>query len=236
MANYTIHDLPATERPRERLIHQGVAALSTTELLAIVLGNGTRGSSVLHLAQELLASFGGIENLAEATVAELCQVRGIGKAKAVLIKAVFGLHQKMPAEKNDARQPIDSPWQAFQLLKNPYAFAHQEHFIIVMQDTRGCCIGHEVIAVGTLNETLVHPREVFYPAIRHKAASVLLAHNHPSGDPEPSPEDIEITEKLCSVGDLMDIPVLDHIILANHRFVSLRQKGIRCFGTGAPAE
>lgn len=229
MNSFTIHDLPESERPRERLLHHGSLALSTAELLAIVLGNGTRGASVLQLSQNLLAYFGGIDKLADATISELCEVRGIGKAKAIQIKAMFGIGQRLAPEKSKEKIRIDSPWQAYQLLKDPYAFAHQEHFIVLMQDTRGCCLGHEVVSVGTLNETLIHPREIFYPAIRHKAASIVIAHNHPSGDPEPSQEDLVVTQRLCEVGSLMEIPVLDHLIIAGNRFVSLRQKGINCF-------
>lgn len=226
---YTIHDLPQAERPRERLLKHGTEALSTAELIAIVLGNGTRGASVLQLAQQLISTFGSLENLVDATIPELCQVKGIGKAKALQLQSVFGLCKRIKTVTPQDRSSLDSPWQVYQLLKNSIAIAKQEHFVVIMQDARGCMIHQETIAVGTLTETLVHPREVFYPAIRNKAASILLAHNHPSGDPEPSTEDVEITEKLCEAGLLMDIPVMDHLIVGADRFVSLRQRGLKCF-------
>lgn len=227
--SYTIHDLPQDERPRERLAKHGTEALSSTELLAIILGNGTRGMSVLHLAQQLLSHFGGLEKLVDATIAELCQIRGIGKAKALQLQSVFGLCKRMKSVTEEKKPIIDSPWHVYQLLKDTIALEKQEHFVVIMQDARGCMIKYEVVAMGTLTETLVHPREVFYPAIRNKAAAILVAHNHPSGDPEPSTEDLEITEKLYEAGLLMDIPLLDHIILVPQRFISLRERGLKCF-------
>ncbi|MFA6916251.1 MAG: DNA repair protein RadC [Parachlamydiales bacterium] len=227
--SYTIHDLPQAERPRERLLKHGSEALSSAELIAIILGNGTRGTSVLQLAQQLLSSFGGLEKLVDATLSELCQVKGIGKAKGLQLQSVFGICKRIKTVTPQEKPTIDSPWHVYNLLKDTIALAKQEHFIVIMQDTRGCMIHQEVVAIGTLTETLVHPREVFYPAIRNKAASILVAHNHPSGDPEPSLEDIEITEKLCEAGLLMDIPLMDHLIIVPTRFVSLRQRGLKCF-------
>ncbi len=224
-----IRHMPESERPRERLLHHGTPSLSTAELIAIVLGNGTKGASALQLAHQLLSFFGGVEHLIDATVPELCQVKGIGRAKAVQIKAALGLGQRAAAHRQQEKVKIDSPWHVFQLLKDQYGSARQEHFIVLMQDTRGCSLGHEVIAIGTLNETLVHPREVFYPAIRHKAASIVVAHNHPSGDPSPSTEDFEVTERLCDAGRLVEIPLIDHIIITSSHFISLRQKGLKCF-------
>lgn len=226
---FTLLDMPESERPRERLIQQGVESLSTAELLAIVLGSGTKGTPVLQLAQQLLAQYGGLEKLSDATVSELCQMKGIGWAKAVLLKAVFGLGVRVQSTRGTLRQRIETPLQAYQMLKNPYASLQQEHFIVLLQDTRGGYINHEVVSIGTLQEALVHPREVFYPAIRHKAATVILAHNHPSGDPEPSSEDFQVTERLCEAGNMLNIPVVDHIILGSHTFVSLREKGLTCF-------
>lgn len=226
---YTIQALPPEERPRERLARTGAEALSTAELVAIILGSGTRGASVLHLAQQLLATYGSLEKLAEATVTELCQLKGIGDAKALQLKAAFGLGLRLYNRGYAPRCHLATPWHAYQLLREPYAMASQEHFLALLQDTKSCLISCEVIAIGTLNETLVHPREVFHPAIRHRAASLIVAHNHPSGDPEPSPADITLTTQLCQVGALVEIPVVDHLILARERFVSLRQRGLPCF-------
>lgn len=226
---YTLLSLPKEERPRERLARYGAEVLSTAELLAIILGSGTRGSSVLQLAQQLLATYGDIARLSEATLAELCQLKGIGHAKALQLKAAFGLVNRLQQQGLRQRCQVANPWQAYHLLKEPYASAKQEHFLAVLQDTKGYLISCEVISIGTLNETLVHPREVFYPAVRHKAFSIILAHNHPSGDPEPSPADIAITKQLCQVGTLMEIPVVDHLILTPSRFISLRERGLDCF-------
>lgn len=228
LADYTLHHIPEEDRPRERLVKYGTGILSATELIAIILGNGTRGNSVLQLAQQLLMKFGSLENLSEATLQELCKVKGIGIAKAVQLHAAFGLGKRLE-RKVISKTRIDNPWHVYQLLKEEFASAKQENFIVVLEDVKGCFIGKEVIAVGTLTEALVHPREVFYPAIRHKAAAIVIAHNHPSGDPEPSKEDIDITQTLCQVGKLMDIPVLDHLILTSTNYVSLRQQGLAFF-------
>lgn len=227
--SYSLLALPPDERPRERLARCGSEALSTAELLAIILGSGTRGSSVLQVAQRLLATYGDLSKLAEATLNELLQHKGIGHAKALQLKAAFGLSSRLQRGGVTPRYPISSPWHAYQLLKDPYATAKEEHFLVLLQDTKNCLISSELIAIGTLNETLVHPREVFYPAVRHKAATVILAHNHPSGDPEPSPADLALTAQLCKVGALMEIPVVDHLIIAATGFVSLRQRSLPCF-------
>jgi DNA repair protein RadC len=226
---YRISDLPAEERPRERLVQCGAEALSSAELLAIILGSGTRGVSVLQLAQHLLNAYGDIRLLAEATLHELMQFKGMGYAKALQLKAAFGLCVRLQNVKGVPRTPISSPWHAYQILRDSYATAQQEHFIVLLQDTKSCLIRSEVVAIGTLNEMLVHPREVFYPAIRHKAATVVLAHNHPSGDPEPSSEDLSLTKQLCLAGEMLQIAVVDHLILGADRFVSLRQRGLDCF-------
>lgn len=225
----TIHDMPLSERPRERLMRCGTNSLSTAELIAIILGNGTRGTSVLQLANQLLSHFGGLDNLVDATAAELCQVKGIGQAKALQLQAALGLAKRILKKDVPYRPRIDTPLQAYSLLKDPYSFAKQEHFIVILQDVKSFLISVEVVAIGTLDETLVHPREVFYPAIRHKAASIVIAHNHPSGDPDPSKEDLIVTEQLCRAGRLMSIPVVDHVILGAERYVSLRQQGLKCF-------
>ncbi len=225
----TIHQMPKEERPRERLTRYGSQALSSSELIAILLGNGTRGSSVIQLAQVLLSHFGSLESLADATVIELCQVKGIGQAKAIQLKAAFDLGRRALVPKEETKPRLDTPIQAYKLFRDSYAYAKQENFIVVLQDVKGYLICWEVVAVGTLTETLVHPREVFYPAIRHKAATLLVVHNHPSGDPEPSEEDLAITRKLCEVGKVMDIPLVDHLIITPTKYVSLRERGIKYF-------
>jgi len=225
--NYTIHHLPVDERPRERLMRYGSESISTTELLAIILGSGMRGKTVLQLSQELLSCFGGVKGIAEATVEELCQIKGLGVAKAVQLKAAFSLGIKAAACSESPKFRIDNPIHAYHLVKDELEHEKRELFVVILLDTRGCVICHNVVAIGTLSQALVHPREVFYPAIRHKAASVILAHNHPSGDPTPSKYDIEVTESLVEAGKLIEIPIQDHLIIGRNSYTSLRQKGIQ---------
>lgn len=222
--NYTMHDLPLDDRPRERLLQHGIECLSTAELLAIILVNGTKGASVLHLAQELLSKFGSLNNLLDTTVEELCQIKGLGKAKAVQIKAACALGLRLTHQISSQKYRITTPQQAYFLIKDELEPEKREFFVVLLQDAKGYLILKHTVSIGTLSETLVHPREVFYPAIRHKAASVILAHNHPSGDPEPSEKDISITKTLIETGKVLGIPVQDHIIIGSQSYVSLRQK------------
>lgn len=225
-ANYTLHDLPLEDRPRERLLQSGSDALSNAELLAIILGSGTRGKSVLQLAQEVLARFGTLENLSKATVSELCTVKGIGKAKAIQIAATLGIGKRAAMQQRTSRCHISTPTHAYHLLRDELEGQQREHFVALMLDTKGFVIAKETIGVGTLTEVLVHPREVFHPAIRHCAHSILVAHNHPSGDPTPSSQDRLLTTQLVEVGELLDIPLRDHLIIGNEGFLSLRQLGV----------
>lgn len=222
---YSVLSLPPEERPRERLQRFGAEAMSTAELIAVILGSGSKGSPVLQLAHELVGRFGSLKALAEATVSELCEVRGLGQAKAIQLKAAFSLGGRLASQPFGCRYRIENPIHAYNLVKDQLASEKREVFIAIMLDTKGYVITHQVVAIGTLSQTLVHPRELFYLAIRHKAASLILIHNHPSGDPSPSQEDYEITKILAQVGALMSIPIHDHLILGDSSFISLRQKG-----------
>lgn len=224
--SYTIHHLPEEERPRERLLLCGAESVSTTELLAILIGNGVRGKSVLQLAGELVSHFGSLKNLSEATIEELCCIKGVGKAKAIQLKASFVLGMRLSQHQGKIKYKIDGPVQAYHLVKDALEQEKRELFVLIMLDTRGYVISYETISIGTLSSAPVHPREVFYPAIRNKAASVILAHNHPSGDPTPSHHDYDITQKLVEVGRIIGISVNDHIIIGHNAYVSLRQKGV----------
>lgn len=226
IAHYSIQDLPKEERPRERLLRRGSESVSTAELIAILLGSGLKGKSVIALANELVSSFGCLRKLSEATVEELCQVKGIGQAKAIQLKACFTLGTRLSQQKQCAKYRIDNPVHAYNLVKEEMEREKREVFAIIMIDVKGYVINHEIISIGTLSNALIHPREVFYPAIRHKAMSIVLAHNHPSGDPTPSPQDLEITATLIEVGKLIGIHVNDHIIIGDSTYVSLRQKGL----------
>ena len=216
--SYTIAQLPAGDRPRERLQSLGPDALSTAELLAIVLGSGTRGKSVLALAQEILAHF---PNPSEATLAELCQIDGLGPAKALQLHAAFALSSRV-GRGDDVRQKIATPEAAYAVVRNRLEGAAKEQFLALLLDAKCRLIIVETVAIGTLTEVLVHPREVFRPAIRHGAAGLILVHNHPSGDPTPSQEDEEVTRCLTQAAELLQIEFHDHLIIGNNSFKSLR--------------
>lgn len=218
-----LHKIPLSELPRERLLRDGVESLSQQELIAILLGTGTRGKSVLVLAQELLIYFGGMEGLLNASVTELQQIKGIGLAKAILLKAAFSLAKRAAKEKILPHEKITKISQAVDLAKGEIGHLKKEALLIILRDVKGRKIHHEVISLGTLSEVLVHPREVFQPAIRHGAHSIILCHNHPSGDPSPSQNDIDLTRKLTACAQLMGIFITDHLIIGFEDFVSMRE-------------
>lgn len=223
--SYTIQHIPESERPRERLLKHGAESLSAAELIAIVLGSGTQAMPVLQLSQMVVAKFGTLQQLSEATIAELCQVKGIGQAKAIQLKAVFSLGMRMARQNIPAKFKIEHPVHAYNLVKDELVAEKREIFVVILQDAKGCSLGYHVVSIGTLTHTPVHPREVFYPAIRHNAASLILMHNHPSGDLTPSVQDIELTRKLIEVGRIVGIPVNDHLIISDRGYLSLRQQG-----------
>lgn len=222
---YGIKALPLDERPRERLERDGIDALSHGELIAIVLGNGTQGKSVLDLARELLEHFGGLEKLLDASIVELMQIKGIGKAKAILLKAVFGLALKCRKPFKNEKYMISSAQDAYALAQAEIAHIPQEVVLVILRDVRGNLIHFEKVSMGSLSQVLVHPREVFYPAVRYKAYSLIIAHNHPSGDPKPSSTDLELTRSLIQASHVMSIQLDDHLIVCRDRFVSLRELG-----------
>ena len=224
--SYSIQQMPESERPRERLARFGAESLSAAELIAIVLGSGTRQMPVLQLAQLLLTKFGTLHQLADATVQELCQVKGIGLAKAIQLRAVFNLGLRLSKQIFSAKYKIEHPAHAFNLVKDELLSEKRELFVVILQDAKGCSLGHHIVSIGTLTQTPVHPREVFYPAIRHKAVSLILVHNHPSGDLSPSRQDIELTKQLIEAGRMVGIPVNDHLIISDRGYLSLRQQGI----------
>jgi len=224
-SSYSILSLPEEDRPRERLARFGAEAMSSADLIAIILGSGMKGRPVQQLAHEVISNFGTLKGLSEATVEELRQIKGLGVAKAIQLKAALSLGMRLSRHAVCPKYKIENPVHAYNLLKDEFANEKREHFIVILLDVKGYVINHQVIAIGTLSQTLVHPREVFYPAIRHKAAGLILAHNHPSGDPTPSKEDFEVTELLVKAGGLVSIPVHDHVIIAETGYHSLRQKG-----------
>jgi len=221
-----IRDLPAGERPRERLAHAGEGALSTTELLAIILGTGVGGESVLDMARRLLSGYGGLPGLARASFAELRAEKGLGEAKTAQLKAALELGRRMLLAAPEDRFIVRSPADVAQLLMAEMAHLEQEHFRVLYLDTRNRLIGSETVYVGSLNASHIRVGEVFRDAVKRNCAAIIVVHNHPSGDPTPSPEDVEVTRQLVAAGNLLDIEVLDHLIIGQQRFVSLRERGL----------
>ncbi len=225
--SFTIHDLPVAERPRERLQQYGEAALSSQELLAVILGRGIAGESVTVTAQRLLKEFGDLKGLAQATVEELSRVRGIGQAKACQIKASFELASRLEGYSSiNNREAIKAPTDVVSFVRNRLKDKKKEYFLAVLLDTRGQVIKTCEISIGSLDSSIVPPREVYKEAIAASAASVVFVHNHPSGDPTPSEIDIGLNKRLVEAGELLGIEVLDHIVIGNPDYVSLKSKGL----------
>lgn len=216
--------MPAEERPRERLYQVGERALSTTELLAVVIGTGHGNDNVLQLAQLLLAETDGLLGLSRATMHELRQVKGIGEVKAAQIKAALELGRRAVKSPLVKRPIIRSPAEAANLLMPEMSNLEQEHMRVILLDTRNHVLSAPTIYIGSLNHSVLQVGEFFRTSIRDNAASIIVAHNHPSGDPSPSPEDVVVTRKLVEAGELLDISVLDHIIIDRNSFVSLKER------------
>lgn len=222
----TIKELPITERPRERLLYAGATALSTTELMAIILRTGVGGQSVLSVSQRLLARFDGLPGLARASTAELTSEHGIGEAKAAQLKAAFELGRRLLVASPADRPQVRSPADAAQLLMAEMSLLEQEHLRLVLLDTKNFVLAIPTVYIGSLNTSLVRIGELFRYALKENCAALIVAHNHPSGDPTPSPEDVIMTSKIVEGGQLLDIEVLDHLIIGQGRFVSLKERGL----------
>ncbi len=221
-----LKDLPRRERPRERLLNNGPKALSTPELLAIVLGSGSREETVLELSRRLLKKFGSLRGLSGSGVRELQELRGIGPAKATQLRASLTLADRLAREQIDDSVDLSSPEAVFQYFHVSLRDRKKEVFLLLNLDGKNRLMEKKKISEGTLTSSLVHPREVFRPAIRGAAASVLFVHNHPSGDPTPSDEDIDITDRLVEVGELVGIPVIDHVIIGDSEYRSFQELGL----------
>ncbi len=223
---YRMIDLDASERPRERLAEAGPEALSNAELLGILLRVGIPGENAVQLGGRLLASFGGLVGLHRATLDEVCSQHGIGMAKAAQIKAAIELGRRMAAASPEERPVIHAPKDAADLVMYEMMAFTQEQLWVILTDTRNRVISIEKLYKGSLNSSMVRVGELFKAAIQRSAASILIVHNHPSGDPTPSPEDIALTRGVIQAGKLLDVEVLDHLVIGAGKFVSLKERGL----------
>lgn len=221
-----IRDMAAQERPRERLLQAGAHSISTAELLAIIMRTGSGKENVLRLAEKLLAQFKDLSGLSRASVTEIMSVKGIGPVKAIEIKAALELGRRLAANMPEERPRVASPGDAANLLMSEMMFLEQEHLRLILLDTRNRVLATPTIYVGSLNSSVVRIGELFRAAIKENAAAFIVAHNHPSGDPSPSPEDINVTRQIVSAGKLLDIQLLDHIVIGYQRYVSLKERGL----------
>lgn len=222
----SLRETPLHERPRERMLNQGAEALSNSELLAILLRTGTVEESVVRLAERILREAGSLKGLNEMRLEQLTSLKGVGPAKAMQIQASIELGRRLCRSSPEVRHTIRSPQDAVHLLMEDMRYLNKEHFVCLFLNTKNHVIGRETISVGSLNLTIVHPREVYRSAIQRSSAGIICAHNHPSGDPTPSREDVELTGRLVDAGDLIGIELLDHLVIGDGQFVSLKEKGL----------
>lgn len=224
---HTIREWPALERPRERLRAEGAAALAARELLAILIGSGREGASAVDIAGDLLrGADGSLRRLAAASPAELAGVQGVGPAVAARVSAALELGRRLAREGPLERGRIRGPLDVFERCAPGMRDLHQEEFRVLLLNTQHAVAREITVTRGTLDASIVHPREVFRAAITESAAAMILVHNHPSGDPTPSPEDREVTRQLAEAGRLLGIPVLDHIVIGDSRYVSFVEAGL----------
>ena len=219
----TLHLLPLRERPAQRVAESGVDVCNLAELLAAVVG----GTRQIEIAHSLLAGFGNLAGLMQASASELeSSILGLGPAGSARLKAALELGRRLIIEMPQDRLQIRSPGDVTQLLMAEMSHLEQEHFQVLYLDTRQRLLGSDTVYVGSLNASHIRVAETFKGAIRRNCAAIIVAHNHPSGDPSPSPEDVEVTRQLVSAGDLLDIEVLDHLVIGRQRYISLRERGL----------
>ena len=223
---YRIADLEADDRPRERMALVGAQALSKAELLAILLRVGMEGENAVAMGHRLLVEFEGLIGLHRASFEQLCRVKGLGPAKAAQIKAAIELGRRLREEDPDARTPIHSPEDVAGLVQYEMSALTQEHLWVLLLDTRNQVLGIDKLYKGSLNASSVRIGEIFRSAIQRNAAALIVVHNHPSGDPKPSPEDIALTRALVQAGKLLDIDLLDHVVIGQGRYASLKELGL----------
>lgn len=218
-------DVPKEDRPRERMLKAGAAHLSNQELIAILLGSGTKSEPVTSLAARVLMHFEGLKLLKDATIEELTAIKGIGTAKGVQLLAAIELGKRMHRHQPAERYVIRSPEDGANYVMEEMCTLKQEHFVALFLNTKHQVIHRQTIFIGSLNASIVHPREVFREAIKRSSAAIIVIHNHPSGDPSPSQEDIHVTRRLYEAGKMIGIELLDHLIIGDRKFVSLKEKG-----------
>ena len=220
-------DLPKDERPREKLMNHGAEALSNAELLAILLRTGTQEESVMRLAERILIEAGedGLGGLAHSSIESLMKRKGVGEAKAITIAAALELGKRVAIGDSKKRVVIRSSDDIANYMMPRLRYCDREHFYAILLNTKNHIIASPLISIGTLSESLVHPRELFKEAINHSSSSIILVHNHPSGDPSPSREDIMMTRRIIEGGRLLDIQILDHVIIGDNTYISLREQG-----------
>jgi len=221
-----IKDLPLEERPREKLKALGAGALSNAELLAILLRSGNKNESAVQLATKIISRGGGLRNLPQLSLEDLQENKGIGPDKAVMIKAALEMGSRLATTPREENSSITTPRQAAGLFMEELRYKKKEYFKILLLNTKNHVISREEISVGSLSASIVHPREIFTLPLRKSAASIILFHNHPSGDPAPSQEDLEVTRRLVDAGNILGIAVRDHIIIGDGCFFSFREKGL----------
>ena len=226
---FLIKDLPVDERPRERLIKYGVETLSLQELLSLIFGRGIKGESVIDLSRKIIGTFGSLDKLSQTSVEELKTFRGLGLAKACQLKACFEIAKRLINEENlnvNKNIVIKSPRDIFPLLKEKINNFHKEHFIVTSLDSRNKVISIDIISIGTLNSSLIHPRETFEIAIKNHAAGIIICHNHPSGELKPSEDDLLATKNMINAGKLLMIEVVDHLIITKDEYFSFKERKI----------
>lgn len=221
-----IMDLPESERPREKLLKFGAEALSNAELLAIILRTGSSKENILSLSSRILKETEGLNGLLTTSSEDFLNLRGIGSAKAAQLLALAEISKRFNSFKSGDQYKITQPKDAAELLMNSMRYLKQEHLKVIMLNTKNIVISINDVSVGSLNSSIVHPREVFCEAIKRSSASIIISHNHPSGDPSPSGEDINITERIKECGKIIGIELLDHIIIGDGYYVSLKEKGL----------
>jgi len=229
MKSYTLHDVPSDERPRERLIKYGVESLSLQELLSLIFGRGIKGESVIDLSRKIIGTFGSLDKLSQTSVEDLKTFRGLGLAKACQLKACFEISKRLVREESSNKNKniiIKSPKDVYPLLKEKITNFHKEYFMVVSLDNRNKVISVDVVSIGTLSSSLIHPRETFEMAIKNHAGAIIISHNHPSCELKPSKDDLIITQTLVKAGKILGIEITDHLIICKDDYFSFKERKI----------